>query len=80
MDYKTIEKKDFTGKSVPVLGETYEPGSPETRGVGEDAGWRRHLAGREEMLRYLKNGERYWYSAEWYGSEEAVRIADNVLL
>jgi hypothetical protein len=70
MEYKTVEKKDFTGKSVAVLGETYEPSSPETKGVGENAGWRGHLTGREEMLRYLKNGERYWYSAEWYGSEK----------
>ena len=70
MEYKTIDKKDFAGKSVQVLDETYEPGTPETKGVGEDKGWRGHLTGRNEMLRYLKNGERYWYSSDWYGSEK----------
>jgi hypothetical protein len=70
MEYKTIEKKDYAGNRVTVLDDTYEPGVPETKGVGEDMGWRGHLAGREQMLRYLKNGERYWYSGEWYGSEK----------
>jgi hypothetical protein len=32
--------------------------------------WRRKLATREEMLRYLQTGERYWFSKDWYGSEK----------
>lgn len=66
MEFK-IEKKSAPGrKEVEVLGETYEPGKPE----GEDAGkWRQKLATRDEMLKYLENGERYWYGKEWYGSE-----------
>jgi hypothetical protein len=70
MEYKTIEKKDYSGNKVTVLDATYDPGTPETKGVGEDKGWRRHMADRNEMLKYLKNGERYWYSSEWYGSEK----------
>ncbi len=70
MEYKIIEKEDHTGTKVKVLGETYAPGNPESRGVGEDRGWRGHLMDRNEMLRYLKNGERYWYSGDWYGSEK----------
>ena len=55
------------GEKVEVLGETYEPGKP----VGEDAGkWRQKLETREEKLKYLRTGERYWYSKEWFGSEK----------
>ena len=32
--------------------------------------WRKKLAGREEMLKYLQTGERYWYSDDWFGSEK----------
>ena len=54
-------------KKEEVLGPTYEPGKPE----GEDLGrWRQKLESREETLKYLKTGERYWYSDEWYGSEK----------
>jgi hypothetical protein len=70
LEYKTIEKNDYAGNKVKVLGETYEPGLPERKGAGEDKGWRGHFTDRNEMLRYLKNGERYWYSSEWYGSEK----------
>jgi hypothetical protein len=70
MEYKVIEKKDYAGNKVKVLDVTFESGTPETKGVGEDRGWRGHFTDRNEMLRYLKNGERYWYSAEWYGSEK----------
>ena len=56
-----------TGKDkVEVLGATFEKGKPE----GEDSGkWRQKLETREEKLRYLQSGERYWYSDDWYGSE-----------
>ena len=66
MEY-VIEKKSSPGREeVEVLGATYEEGKPE----GEDVGrWRQKLDGREEMLKYLENGERYWYGKEAYGSE-----------
>lgn len=48
-----------------VLGETYEAGKP----TGP-SNWRKKLQTREEMLKYLETGERYWYSDEWYGSEK----------
>jgi hypothetical protein len=45
----------------------YEDGLP----AGEDAGkWRQKLESREEKLNYLKSGERYWYSDDWFGSEK----------
>jgi len=67
MDYK-IEKKSAPGRDkVEVLGATFEEGKPE----GEDVGkWRQKLESREEKLKYLQSGERYWYGKEWYGSEK----------
>jgi len=67
MTHKT-EKKDTTGQAEKgVLGETYEPGKPE----GESAGhWRYKLRNRQERLKYLASGERYWFSKEWFGSEK----------
>jgi hypothetical protein len=70
MEYKEVEKKDFSGKKVKVLDATYEEGNPSSQGVAEDFGWRKNLISREMMLNYLKNGERYYYSKEWYGSEK----------
>ena len=63
-----IEKKKTPGKGeVGVLGATFEKGKPE----GEDMGrWRQKLATRDEKLKYLQTGERYWYSKEWFGSEK----------
>jgi hypothetical protein len=63
-----IEKAKAPGRDeVEVLGATYEKGRPE----GEDLGkWRQKLDSREERLKYLKNGERYFYSDEWFGSEK----------
>ncbi|MCJ7426255.1 MAG: hypothetical protein MUO17_03870 [Dehalococcoidales bacterium] len=67
MEYK-IEKKKAPGRDeVEVLGATFEKGKPE----GEDAGkWRQKLDSREERLKYLQSGERYFYSQEWFGSEK----------
>jgi hypothetical protein len=31
--------------------------------------WRQKLESRQEKLKYLENGERYYYGKEWYGSE-----------
>ncbi|MFC2006262.1 hypothetical protein ACFLVG_04860 [Chloroflexota bacterium] len=66
MEYK-IEKKSAPGrKEVEVLGATFEGGSPADKDLGR---WRQKLENRQEMLKYLENGERYWYGKEWYGSE-----------
>jgi len=67
VEYK-IEKTKAPGRDeVEVLGATFEEGSPE----GEDLGkWRQKLDSREDKLKYLQNGERYWFSEEWFGSEK----------
>ena len=67
MEYK-IEKKSAPGREqVEVLGATFEKGEPQ----GEQAGrWRQKLTRREEQLKYLQTGERYWYGKEWFGSEK----------
>ena len=64
-----IEKKSFDGKSVKILGETFEPGKPDAPGL-----WRNKFETREEMLLYLKYAERYWHGEE-YGSEKRKRPA-----
>lgn len=67
MEYK-VEKKSAPGREeVEVLGATFEKGKPEGKELGE---WRRKLESREEKLKYLETGERYWYGKEWYGSEK----------
>ena len=67
MTYK-VEKKSAPGRDkVEVLGATYEPGKPEGEKMGQ---WRQKLASREEKLKYLETGERYYYSTDWYGSEK----------
>ncbi len=67
MEYR-IEKKSAPGREeVEVLGATFDGGKPK----GEDAGkWRQKLESREEKLKYLQSGERYWYGKDWYGSEK----------
>ncbi|MBW2221103.1 MAG: acetyl-CoA decarbonylase/synthase complex subunit delta, partial [Deltaproteobacteria bacterium] len=60
---KLIDKEGFDGKHVKVLGSTFEPGIPTGK---ED--WRVKLTGREDEVKYLKTGLRYWYSDDWYGS------------
>lgn len=64
-EYKRDEKVAFNGKKVEILGSTFEEGKPET-----PMNWRKKLRNREEMLAYLKTGERYWFSDEWFGSEK----------
>ena len=61
-------KKSAAGSAkVDVLGPTYEAGKPE----GEEMGrWRQKLEARDDKLKYLQTGERYWYSEEWFGSEK----------
>ena len=61
-------KKDAPGRGkVDILAETYDSGKP----GGEDEGkWRQKLESRDDKLKYLQNGERYWYSNDWFGSEK----------
>lgn len=64
-------KKSVRQKKVKVLGPTFEKGKPE----GEDEGkWRPKLQTREEKLKYLQVGERYFYG-EGYGSEKRKKPA-----
>ncbi|MFA5307929.1 MAG: hypothetical protein WC370_00400 [Dehalococcoidales bacterium] len=67
MEYKTVKKEAPGRGEVEVLAETYEPGEPEAEAAGR---WRQKLENRDEKLKYLKNGERYWYSDDWFGSEK----------
>jgi hypothetical protein len=68
-----IEKKKAPGRGeVEVLGATFEEGKPEGEGVGK---WRQKLGSREDKLRYLQTGERYWFSKDWYGSEKRKKPA-----
>jgi hypothetical protein len=53
--------------SVELLGETYETGKPEGEQMGR---WRQKFDTREERIKYLRNGERYFFSKEGYGSEK----------
>ncbi len=67
MEHKVEKKSAPGGGKVEVLGATFEEGKPE----GEDMGkWRPRLRNREEKLKYLQTGERYWYGKEWFGSEK----------
>jgi hypothetical protein len=67
MAYKTVTKEAPGRGKVDILEETYESGVPK----GEEAGrWRQKLENRDEKLKYLKSGERYWYSDDWFGSEK----------
>lgn len=67
MEYK-VEKVKAPGRdAVELLGATYEEGQPEGKDVGK---WRQKLSSREEKLKYLETGERYWYSDDWFGSEK----------
>ena len=67
MEYK-VEKKTEPGRGeVEVLGATFEKGKPEGADMGK---WRQKLETREEKLKYLQTGERYWFSQEGYGSEQ----------
>ncbi len=62
-----MAEKAKGGEKAEVLGPTYEKGAPE----GEDEGrWRQKLQSRDEKLKYLQSGERYWYSQEGFGSEK----------
>jgi hypothetical protein len=68
-----VEKKKAPGREeVEVLGATFEEGKPEGEELGK---WRQKLGSRDEKLKYLKTGERYWYGEDWYGSEKRKKPA-----
>lgn len=67
MEYKVSRKTAPGRDTVEVLGETYEPGKPEGEAMG---GWRQKMATRNDKIRYLKSGERYFYDSDWFGSEK----------
>ncbi len=69
-DGKLVKVKNREGKDVEILGPETEEGKP----AGAD-NWRRKLTDRKLMLMYLRTGERYWYSSEWYGSEKRKKPA-----
>ena len=72
MNYK-IEKVKAPGREqVELLKETYEKGTPQGENLGR---WRQKLTSREEKLKYLQNGERYFYGKDWYGSEKRKKPA-----
>ena len=64
---KAKQKSTPVRKKVEVLGATFEDGIPEGVGAGK---WRQKLASREEKLKYLQSGERYWFGEDGYGSEK----------
>jgi hypothetical protein len=67
MDYE-IKKVSAPGRDeVELLGNTYEKGKPDGEELGK---WRQKLGTREDKIKYLENGERYWYSDDWFGSEK----------
>lgn len=67
MEYKKVKKNAPEWGEVEVLAETYENGLPTST---EEGKWEQKLASREEKLKYLQEGERYWYGKEWFGSEK----------
>lgn len=67
MDYRVTKKTSPGWGEIEVLGETYDAGKPESEELGR---WRQKLESREEKLKYLRSGERYWYSTDWFGSEK----------
>ena len=67
MEYNIAEKNAPGRDKVKVLGATFDKGRPEGEAAGK---WRRKLRSRSEKLKYLREGERYWYGKEWHGSEK----------
>jgi hypothetical protein len=53
--------------SVELLGSTFEPGAPQGE---KDGKWRQKFDSRAERIKYLQNGERYFYGKEGFGSEK----------
>jgi hypothetical protein len=63
-----ILKKKAPGRDeVEILGATFEPGKPSGETMGK---WNQKLSSREEYIKYLQTGQRYFYSQDWFGSEK----------
>jgi len=67
MEYQVEEKSAPGREKVEVLGATFEGGKPDSTESGK---WRQKLEDRADKLKYLENGERYWYGTDWFGSEK----------
>jgi hypothetical protein len=52
---------------VELLGATFEAGQPQGAEMGK---WNQKLANRDEKIKYLQTGMRYFYEAEGFGSEK----------
>jgi hypothetical protein len=63
----SVKKKRFDGMEVEVLGETYDPGATPMK---EKYDWEDRLESKEEIMRFLQSGLRYWYAKEGFGSEK----------
>ncbi len=62
-----VQKTKAPGREeVEVLGATYEEGKPSGEMMGK---WSNKLSSREETIKYLQTGQRYFYSQDWFGSE-----------
>jgi hypothetical protein len=68
-----ITKKAAPGRpEVEILGATFEEGKP----GGEEMGkWRQKLTSRNEKLKYLETGERYFSGQDGFGSEKRKKPA-----
>ncbi len=67
MEYRIEKKSAPDREEVEVLGATFEEGKPEGEELGK---WRQKLVSRQEKLKYLQPGERFWYGKDWDGSEK----------
>lgn len=68
MGDEKITKERFDGTQVEILGATYEAGPTHD---GEKYDWISRVGSeRQDLLKFLKTGLRYWYSGEWFGSEK----------
>ncbi len=50
-----------------VIGTTFDEGRPQGEGLGK---WSYKLESREEIIKYLQTGQRYFYSQDWFGREK----------
>jgi hypothetical protein len=63
-----IQMKKAPGRDeVEVLGPTFEAGKPSGERMGK---WSNKLSSRNEQIKYLQTGQRYFYSQDWFGSEK----------
>lgn len=68
-NYKLEEKKDFAGRKVKLIQESYDAGEAQGK---ED--WRSKFKDKEEMIQQVKTELHYWYG-EGYGSERRKKPA-----